>query len=272
MGRIVLPALFALAVWWFSTGAILFLDRLPRWTFRWSLLAASALAAIALAGLAWAGGHATPTGAYAAFSCAIIVWGWQELGFLTGLVTGPRRTGCHQRCAGWAHLGHAVLAVLYHELALAACGVAVWLVTSGEANTIGLQTFLVLWVLRMSAKFNLYLGVPNLNEEMLPDHLRYLESYLVRKPMNALFPLSITAGTALSVMLWQAAIAPAASDFEAVGASLLAALATLAVLEHWFMVLPLPSAALWSSWGLGLEGIGGRQQAPVVTKTIGHVH
>ena len=34
------PVLYALFVWWFSTGLILYLDRLPRHTFRWSLLGA----------------------------------------------------------------------------------------------------------------------------------------------------------------------------------------------------------------------------------------
>ena len=29
----------------------------------------------------------------------------------------------------------------------------------------------------MSAKLNVFLGVPNLNEEFLPEHLRYLQSF-----------------------------------------------------------------------------------------------
>jgi putative photosynthetic complex assembly protein 2 len=47
-----LPALYALFLWWLSTGVILYLDRLPRRTFRWSMLGATALAAAALYGLA----------------------------------------------------------------------------------------------------------------------------------------------------------------------------------------------------------------------------
>ena len=37
------PIFFALFVWWFSTGAILYLDGLPVPTFKWSMLAATLL-------------------------------------------------------------------------------------------------------------------------------------------------------------------------------------------------------------------------------------
>ena len=47
-----LPILYTLFVWWFSTGLILYLDGLPRPTFRWSMAGASAVLAGALYGLA----------------------------------------------------------------------------------------------------------------------------------------------------------------------------------------------------------------------------
>ena len=37
--------------------------------------------------------------------------------------------------------------------------------------------------------------MPNLTEEFLPEHLQYLKSFLARKPMNLLFPVSVTGGT-----------------------------------------------------------------------------
>jgi hypothetical protein len=40
----------------------------------------------------------------------------------------------------------------------------------------------------------------------------------------------------------------AGDPFTAVGYALVSSLLGLAVLEHWFMVLPLPSENLWS-WG-----------------------
>ena len=48
----ILPVLYTLFLWWFSTGLIVWLDGLPRRTFRWSLTGATILAAIGLYGLA----------------------------------------------------------------------------------------------------------------------------------------------------------------------------------------------------------------------------
>ena len=40
------PALFALFVWWASTVAIIYLDNLPRSTFKWSMLGATIVFAV----------------------------------------------------------------------------------------------------------------------------------------------------------------------------------------------------------------------------------
>ena len=37
MAELLLPVLYTLFAWWFSTGVILYLDGLPRHTFRWTL-------------------------------------------------------------------------------------------------------------------------------------------------------------------------------------------------------------------------------------------
>ena len=114
------PVLYALFVWWFSTGLILYLDGLPRRTFRRSLAVATGVAVLALIGLAATRSMTTVAGAYVAFTCAILVWGWHEMTFLMGLVTGPRREACAEPCRGVRHVGHAVATVLHHELALLA--------------------------------------------------------------------------------------------------------------------------------------------------------
>ena len=71
----VLPVLFTLFVWWFSTGAILYLDGLPQRTFKWTMLGTTVLLLLALVALAGSGNDTTPAGAYCAFTCAILVWG-----------------------------------------------------------------------------------------------------------------------------------------------------------------------------------------------------
>jgi len=257
-----LPALFAVFLWWSSTGVILYLDGLPQRTFRWSMAGATLLMAASFGGLVASAAHATVAGAWCAFSCGLLAWGWQQLAFYTGYLAGPRTHACPPGCGGTAHVRHAVEATLYHEMAIAATALLITTLTWGDPNQLGLWTFLLLWGMHLSAKLNVFLGVRNLNEEFFPDHLRYLESFLRRRPMNAFFPVSVLAGSALGAWLVVRAAAVETPAFEAVGYTFLATITILAVLEHGFMVLPLPAAKLWQ-WGLRsrepvrAEGAGG---------------
>jgi putative photosynthetic complex assembly protein 2 len=238
-----------LVVWWFSTGIIVYLDGLPKRTYRWSFGAMTVLATAAVAGLAWSAGEANVIGAAVAFGCAILVWGWNEMGFLMGYITGPRPEPCPPQVTEGERFAYATMALLYHEVAIVASLGLIALVTSGQPNQFGLWTFALLWLLRLSAKFNLFLGVPNRTEEFLPEGLSYLKSYFRRANMNPLLPVSITAGTIVCVLLAQRAGASAAVGFEATGYTFLATLLALAVLEHWLMIVPLPASSLWG-WGL----------------------
>ena len=96
-----------------------------------------------------------------------------------------------------------------------------------------------------SAKLNVFLGVPNLGEDLLPDHLAYLATFMKRKPMNALFPFSVTGGTIVACLLFERALRGGASSFEVAGFTILGALMALAVIEHWFLVAPIDANALW---------------------------
>ncbi|WP_299622255.1 putative photosynthetic complex assembly protein PuhE [Pelagibius sp.] len=243
-----LPVLFALFVWWFSTGLILYLDGLPRHTFRWSMLGATLLLAASVYGLAVTKNDTSVAGAYWAFTFGLLVWGWQEISFCMGFVTGPRKASCPEGCSGWRHFGHAIQAILYHELAIIAGAVIVVAVTWNGANQVGTWTFMILWWMRQSAKLNVFLGVRNLSEEFLPEHMEFLKGFLTKKPMNLLFPISITVSTAILTWLVLLVVAPGASAFEVAGLTLLATMLGLAVLEHWFLVLPLPATSLWSWW------------------------
>lgn len=244
------PVACALFVWWFATGAILYLVRRPPSTFRWSLLAAGAVAVAALAGLFATRDQTTAAAAYLAFGCGVALWGFLELGFLTGIISGGRRHGCPAGCGGWRHFLHAVDAILHHELAILATAVVVVAITWGAPNPIGGWTFLVLWVMRQSAKLNLFFGVRNLGEEFLPPHLDYLKSYFRRRRINLLFPFSVTVPTVVAALLARAAVSDEAVPFELTGYLLVSALLALAVLEHWLMVLPLSLDRLWQ-WAMG---------------------
>ena len=246
MSRFVLPGLYALFVWWFSTGVIILLDNLPVRTFRWSMAAGTVLFAASLHGLWTTGGDTSLAGAYAAFTCAVLAWGWQEMSFFMGYVTGPRRHGCTADCGGARHFWHGVQACLHHELAILATAAAILGLTWGAPNQVGLWTFLLLWAMRQSAKLNFFLGVLNLGEQFLPPHLGYLRSFMRRKPMNLLMPVSVTGGTVVATILVQHASAPGVDEVQAAGLSFLITMLVLAVVEHWVLVLPLPFEKLWS--------------------------
>jgi putative photosynthetic complex assembly protein 2 len=244
-----IPALFTLLVWWSSTGLIIYLDGLRRETFGWTMLGATTLLLAALFGLHALAWNTSAAGAWLGFVCGVLCWAWIEIAFLTGMVTGPRRTPIPKDLRGWPRLRAALAAILWHELAIMVVAAAIVAVTWHAPNQIGTWTFLAFWAMRQSAKLNLYLGVRNLSEAFLPEHLRYLESFFARRRMNVLFPVSVVAGVVALVQLSLAALAPDATRHEAVGFTLLATLVALGLLEHVFMVLPVPADALWR-WGL----------------------
>jgi putative photosynthetic complex assembly protein 2 len=241
--------LYAIFLWWFSTGAILWLDRRPRNTYALSLVGGSMVGAAAIFGLVHTMTQTSPRAAVIAFTSALGVWGWHELSFLTGFISGPRKTSCPPGATGWRRFVLASSTLIYHEIALILTGGVLWAILHTQPNKVGLWTFGVLLVSRLSSKFNLFLGVPNFSTEFFPDHLRYLTSYLRKGPINALFPVSIAAGCALAWAEAAPALRPDATPFEVVGYSLVLALTALALIEHAFMVLPLHDAALWR-WAL----------------------
>lgn len=243
------PIAYALFVWWFSTGLIIYLDGLPRRTFRWSILGASLLFAGSLVGLRSSAGETTVAAAYAGFTCGLLAWGWQEITFYMNVVTGPRKQACEEGCSGWRHFGHAVLASLWHELSILGSLAVVVALSWGQPNQVGMWTYVVLMGMHQSAKLNVLLGVPNLSEEFVPEHLAFLRSFLTRKPMNLLFPVSVTVSTVVLVGMVTRAMQAVPGSFEHAAALFIAALMTLALLEHWFLVLPLPVNALWA-WSL----------------------
>jgi putative photosynthetic complex assembly protein 2 len=236
---------YALLLWWFSTGAILWLDRRPKTTHGWSLGFGAGLAGVALIAFLGSLRQATPTGAVIGFTSALALWGWHELSFLTGHVTGPRTAACPAGAVGWRRFKLAASTLIYHEIALAVTALALLVLSLGHANTIGALTFLSLLAFRLSAKLNLFFGVPNFSEEFFPDHLRYLTTYIRKAPMTPLMPICIALGAGVVWAEGRAAFNPYASPFVVTGFSLLFALGALALLEHGFMILPLPDAALW---------------------------
>jgi putative photosynthetic complex assembly protein 2 len=249
MASYTVPPVYAAFIWWFSTGAVLLLVGCARRFVPLQVTIAAFLVAGSLCGLAFSAGDASAGGAYIAFTSTILLWGAQEIAFLSGWVTGPRLDPCPAGVTGWRRLGPALSAILYHELTLLACGAAIAALTWGEANQVALWTFAALWALRQSAKINLFLGVPVTNDELMPQPVQFLKTFFARKPVGAFFPISVTLATAVLVILIQRIVEVAATPFDVVGLTLVSTLFALGVVEHWFMLLPLPAITLWG-WGM----------------------
>jgi len=249
MASYFVPPIYAAFVWWFSTGAVLLLVGRSRRLDLVRMVSAAGLVAIALAGLVLTANDTSVGAAYMAFTSTILLWAAQEIAFLAGWVTGPRPLHCPAGVRGWKRLGPALLAILYHELTLMACGAVVAALTWNGSNLVALWTFVALWVLRQSAKINLFLGVPVTNDELMPDTVRFLKTYFIRKPVGAFFPVSVTLATAALVIMVQRIVEVAVTPFEVAGLTLVSTLFALGVVEHWFMLLPLPAITLWG-WGM----------------------
>ena len=132
-----MAALYTVLIWWFSTGVILYLNGMPRATHKWTMLGATVVLVAALVALRSTANVTQVWAAYCAFTSAVLVWAWQEIGFLLGYVTGSRKTECPQGARGWKRFGFAAEAVLYHELALIVLAAMIWAVTLDGANQIG---------------------------------------------------------------------------------------------------------------------------------------
>ncbi len=244
MPDLAIAVVFAVFIWWFSTGIVLLLNRMSGTAIRASLLVSSLLALAALAGLVQSAERATVGGAYCAFTCALIVWGWHELSFLTGWITGPRKTALAADARGWHRFVESVRAILWHEIGILVGGVLIIAMSWNAPNQVGTGTFLVLWLMRTSAKLNLFFGVRNLSEEFLPSHLVYMKSFFRRRAFNWFFPFSIAgAGFVLVWLIFSATDAP--EPAQGVGLALVGTMLALAILEHGLLVLPIDTTALW---------------------------
>lgn len=243
-----LVSLAAVFLWWFSTGIIMMRVRSADHggpdDHLWSVLLGLPLLLGGGLALDATTDDATATGAFLAFLAAVSVWGWIELSFLSGIVTGPNQRPCPPGLALGPRFLRAAGTVLYHEILLIVALLTIAKVTLGTANEFGLWTFAILFFARISAKLNLFLGVPRIHSEFLPRALNHLDSHFRRAGMNALFPVSVTLLT-FAAGCWMERALSATTEGGFVGHLLLTVMTLLALLEHWFMVLPLPDQKLW---------------------------
>ncbi len=250
----IVPFIVTVAIWFVATGLIAWADNRERATFRRSVAIGGAAGIAGLIAILFSAQSATVGAIYISFAGALAVWGWHEIGFLTGAAAGPRREACPPDARGFERFTSASATVIHHEIALALTALMLISLSWNAPNQIGATVFVLMFGLRLSSKINLFIGVPNTTTEMLPDHLAYLKTYFGRNRMTALLALSIAAIFALAWWFAGLAMAAPAGSAEMVGASLLTALCLLGAIEHLFLALPFRDGMLWG-WAFSRQGV-----------------
>jgi putative photosynthetic complex assembly protein 2 len=261
VSSLVLPLLFATLLWFFATGFVLWLDRLPQATWPFSIVAATVASGFAMGGIIMTAPMTGSIAAYIAFACALVIWGWHELSFLMGFVTGPNRDVCPADATGWRRFRLAAATLIHHEVAMFLTVLVIMAATWGQPNQTATLTFLLLFVMRLSAKFNIFAGVPHLSTEMMPDHMRYLASYFRIRPPRLFYAVSLFGILLLAAWLGNAALS--AEGGAATCYALAFSLVVLAFLEHGFLVVPWQDTRLFR-WAMR----GGKAAADVEKVTI----
>ncbi|MFK8029540.1 MAG: putative photosynthetic complex assembly protein PuhE [Gammaproteobacteria bacterium] len=240
-----LPVFVAVALWWLSTIVALYRIGLPASTFRQTFVGISVIAAVGVYAVFASLSMNSVLSAYVAFAGALAIWSWHEFSYYLGYISGPVPVACPEGCTTWERFVHGVKASLYHELAIVVTALLLVLVSWQADNQIAAGAFCIFWIMRWSAKINIFLGTRNVHMEFLPGHLQYLGSYMAQRPMNALFPFSMLAAAMVFGMLLLDALSSSASTLLTTGNLLLATLLGLAALEHVFLMLKIPDAILW---------------------------
>ncbi len=240
-----LPVFFAILAWWTSTVVLIYRAGLSGKTFPATLIGMTVVALVGSYALFASRNDTSAAAPYIAFLGALSLWGWHEVSYLFGFISGPRPRACPPDVSGWQRFVLGIKASAYHELAIIATGAGLAVLTINASNRVGLWTFIVLWIMRWSAKLNIFLGVRNLHAEFWPKRLRYLRSFTRTRPMNELFPWSIAA--ALMTLAWLGFAAATAGDdsMQRTGAMLLLTLLALATLEHCLLMLNVRDEILW---------------------------
>lgn len=245
---LVLPFAVVIVLWFVSTGLVAMINHRLRQSFGRAVIIAGACASLGLALLALTSHSTAVWAAYASFVGGLLIWSWHEISFLTGAVAGSHREVCPPDARGWQRFSLATMALIHHEIALAMTAALLLSLSAVTTNPTGAYTFALLMIFRLSSKLNIYWGVPNMSDELLPLHLGYLKSYFGPKRLQPMLLLSTIAIVGLGAYFANAAF-NANQPNEAVQASLLCCLCMLAALEHLFLAIPFRDSALWN-WAL----------------------
>jgi len=245
----VMPVLFVILLWWSSTGAILWLARGVDKQMHLRLLGMTAICGLGFAGLIISTAYTQVWSVYMGFVSALIIWGWVEFTFLGGMITGKLKGLCPKDLTETKRFARAFRAINYHEFTLLGALIVIGLIDMTGGTGTASKTFACMWLMRIGAKFAIFSGVPKLSVEMMPERLSYLQSYFRADRIGWGFWCSIIS---CGLFFMAGIYALVAIDYSLVTRTqviMLTALVGLALIEHFFMVLPVADSRLWS-WAM----------------------
>ena len=239
-----MPLLSVIAIWWIGTGVVLYLQQRLTNT---RLVLASALLCVSLLSLIvlkYVSHEVSSWNSYWGFVAAVVLWGCIELSYYSGLIAGVHQRSCPVNCSTVRRFQMALGASIWHEISVLFTGLIVITLHWAEPNPTGLYTFFVLWAMRWSAKLNLFFGVPNFNTDWFPDRLAYAHSYIRRAPVSVFYVASVSIACLVAWHLLSSSLQQPSPLSLTTG--LPGVLLMLAILEHFFMALPIADAKLWN--------------------------
>jgi putative photosynthetic complex assembly protein 2 len=175
--QIVWAVLYAIILWWVSTGAIIVMYRKEPWTYDATVGAYTVVAAASLVVLVMLRHTNDLWAVYASFSAGTLLWGWNLACYYTGYITGPKAPLHDGTLSDAERFRHAMKRSAHHEwvsvvLVAASAGLA-W----GATNSAGFGCIILFYTLHMLAKLSIYFGVANFSGAWLPAHLQYITAY-----------------------------------------------------------------------------------------------
>ncbi|MEO0410341.1 MAG: putative photosynthetic complex assembly protein PuhE [Pseudomonadota bacterium] len=250
---LVIPVLFVILIWWFSTGAVLWLATRSGGHPNLRLSAMTLLGVFGIMGVSVSSFSSSeaisPSTGYIGFLSALGVWAMIEFTFLTGMLTGPRSKPCPDDVSETERFRLAFHTISHHEYALVGALVSIGLISLPGGHLTSFATFALLWLLRISAKLTLFSGAPKFSLDLMPGKLAHMQTYFRRDKIGIVFWLSTlltTAAFAAAIFCFAAGAVPPQYQVTAI---MLTTLLGLGAIEHWFMVLPIADSALWQ-WAM----------------------
>lgn len=239
------PAIvIAVSAWWLLTGlALLLVHQAPK-VAHYGFITHSIFTLAAWLCAPLNAGSTSSIAVAAGFLLGLIIWGWLELSYLLGYVSGPNH---RVYCGGpstWLRFKGALATTIYHEATVVASVALLAIISAGQPNRTAFYTVTVLCLMRWSAKLNLFFGVRAFNDRWLPNHLHYLTSYLRVGKSSLLLPVSTALGFIVTFKIFELAGQSNAPSYQ-LSLYLVASLMLLASIEHIFLLFPVNEAALW---------------------------